>query len=1263
MAQLAVEGRADLLALAGWIAEWLVGSAGDAATRAAKRLMMGNEQTRALNQIVPPALNQAVDQTGAHLNRDQREHLRMALAERVGFQPGPDVAHLTNLREALTAWIQPLEDVGGYLSGMGIVPGQLAEVLADQIWQGIIRNTLAGGPLKPVHDYLVQQQAIGVLQGNTRTLDDISRKVSDLHERMPVPARAPVMFLPGKDSSFAGRDAVLQELRGKIDTHDPAGTVVAIHAIDGMAGVGKTALAVHVAHDHAGRYPDGALMVDLYGHTPGMAPLTAEAALARLLRQDGVKEQDIAADLGTLQPLWRSRMAPRQAIIVLDNALDSAQVRPLLPASAGCLVLITSRRRLVGLTEAIPLTVDVLGQAEAEALLARLVGADRAEDTAAIAGVVQMCGRLPLAIRIVAARLRHHPDESVAEIAAELSDARTRLDALHAEDALVAASIELSYTALPLNLQRAFVLCGLHPGPEITAEALAALGDVTVRAAGRWLRELADYHLADMSRKLDSGRRYSQHDLVRAFAQRLAAEQLNNQAEPALLRLVSDYLRRLDPRPKENLQIARMYPAAIASRTGWPWWTPGQDYATSEQANMLACAAACRDMPRIVGKVEGLLEGLGPFMFGRPDLDARTVYSQLRDIAIAAADDNVHLAAQLGLAAVELREGSFPAARDSFALVRKLAAGLPDVGTEIEAWRCLADTERLIGDTTAAADCHRRALVLATEANDPGSIEALEGLAELAAETGQVRLARELLQRAADLAGDTEDAEDYGLADVLWWSGELALLDGEPAIASSWFTRWTDLHRDEPSWTVTGLLALARSEAAMNELAAARAHGEQAYAMAVIDAINTDLYAIGRVPDVVQTLVRLPRPDRPQTITVQPTDPDAVPVHIAALEAGSKPMAGSNLISAERSLRLIAEQADEAGNLRLAAKAFRELGSVLAKLHSSQTAGKMFDAALARAEQTGDRPGQLGDLLRIDLAVYSGSPKAAWRATRLATELDEPLAELYALRRLAHSEWERAKRLPDYWYGWSEPDDEDWWDPSQWDRWEPPGDTDHLAGDGHAADHQDQHAAMDADEAAAGTSSSSEAMRSPADDWDDWELEDEDPLDFQWQSDVLRPWLTDSAIGHFLRAYELAVRVSSPDERADISLRIADIQHATGDLTGAAKHYRQACADAAHAVNAKLRARALHRLSRVQAASGDHEGAVQTGRQACDAYAGIGYRQQHGDALRELGDLEQRLGNTAAAREAWQAALACYANDSAKEKEAAAIAACLRDTT
>ncbi|MGH3999059.1 MAG: ATP-binding protein, partial [Pseudonocardiaceae bacterium] len=379
---------------------------------------------------------------------------------------------------------------------------------------------------------------------------DIDDRSTAARERLPAPspgssAQRSSGGLPGDVTHFTGRDGPMAELRARIAEQEPHGTVVAIYAIDGMAGVGKTAFARHAAQEFAERYPDGAIWVDLYGHTPGMQPRGPSGALEQMLLQLGVPPEAIKADLAERQDQWRHHIHARRVLIVLDNAATSDQVLPLLPEAPGCLVLITSRRKLTGVTDAYPLSLDVLGWDEAEQLFIKLLGAQRCEDRDAVWQILAACGRLPLAIRLIAGRLRHHRGELLSDFAADFADQAAALDAFVAEHVSVRAAFEWSYWLLTDEQRQAFRLLGWHPGPEITPVVIAAMADVSPGHGRRLLRELVDHNLLDQLSVagVPGSPRYRMHDLVRLYArERADAEEPAAQRVAAVNRLAGSYL-------------------------------------------------------------------------------------------------------------------------------------------------------------------------------------------------------------------------------------------------------------------------------------------------------------------------------------------------------------------------------------------------------------------------------------------------------------------------------------------------------------------------------------------------------------------------------------------------------------------------------------------------------------------------------------------------------------------------------------------------
>jgi DNA-binding SARP family transcriptional activator len=334
-------------------------------------------------------------------------------------------------------------------------------------------------------------------------------------------ARVVPRQLPAAVGRFAGRSGelgVLARLAGQAVSG--AGGTVLISAIGGTAGVGKTALAVRFAHRVAGLFPDGQLYADLRGFSPSGDPVPAARVLRGFLDALGVAPQTVPADADARAGLYRSVLAGRRMLVLLDNARDAAQVRPLLPGSAGCLVVVTSRSQLTGLAatgDARMLALGLLTGPEARELLAGRLGAGRVEaEPDAVDELIERCARLPLALAITAARAAARPARPLAALAAELRTADGRLDALDAGEpaANVRAVFSWSYDQLSPAGARLFRLLGLHPGPDISAPAAASMAGVQPARARQLLAELARAHL--ITEPVPG--RHGFHDLLRAYA-------------------------------------------------------------------------------------------------------------------------------------------------------------------------------------------------------------------------------------------------------------------------------------------------------------------------------------------------------------------------------------------------------------------------------------------------------------------------------------------------------------------------------------------------------------------------------------------------------------------------------------------------------------------------------------------------------------------------------------------------------------------------
>jgi tetratricopeptide (TPR) repeat protein len=359
----------------------------------------------------------------------------------------------------------------------------------------------------------------------------------------PRPERVVPRQLPAATRHFAGRTAELQRLTGLLDQGAGAGGTVVISAIGGTAGVGKTALAVCWAHRVADRFPDGQLYVNLRGFDPTGAPVKPAEAVRGFLDAFAVPVERIPVGLDAQAALYRSLVAGKRMLVVLDNAYDAEQVRPLLPGSPGGLVVVTSRNQLTSLVAAEgahPLTLNLLTVDEAWELLAGRLGPDRlAAEPQAVDEILARCARLPLALVIVAARAAAHPAFPLSVLDAELHDAGARLDALDAGDAPtnLRAVFSWSYQALAPDAARLFRLLGLHPGPDISIPAAASLAGIRPVQVGPLLAELARANLTVES----TPGRYTFHDLLRAYAGELALGTDHDDERPVAVHRVLDH--------------------------------------------------------------------------------------------------------------------------------------------------------------------------------------------------------------------------------------------------------------------------------------------------------------------------------------------------------------------------------------------------------------------------------------------------------------------------------------------------------------------------------------------------------------------------------------------------------------------------------------------------------------------------------------------------------------------------------------------------
>jgi tetratricopeptide (TPR) repeat protein/transcriptional regulator with XRE-family HTH domain len=421
--------------------------------------------------------------------------------------------------------------------------GLSQQALADRAGLSIraVRNIEHGRTQWPYRDSLARlADALGMRDGaQAEFLAAVPRRQL-ARPFLPIPRQ-----LPASVADFVGRMRELKDLTGLLEpaTDEAAGAVI-ISAIGGTAGVGKTALAVHWARLSADRFPDGQLYVNLAGFSPSGLPLTPGEAIRGFLQALGVRAEQIPQALDDQAGLYRSLLAGRRMLVVLDNAADEEQVRPLLPGSPGCLALVTSRRQLAGLAAvegAALITLDYLPDPDALQLLATRLGTGRiAAEPGAAGDLVRLCAGLPLALAIAAARAAARPRLPLAALAAELADTAGRLDALEAGGpASLRAVFSWSTRQLSDDSARLFRLLGLYPGPDISVPAAASLAGTDQPGARRLLRELTRSHL--IAEQVPG--RYTFHDLLRAYAAEQAhANNSQDDCETAIGRVLDHYL-------------------------------------------------------------------------------------------------------------------------------------------------------------------------------------------------------------------------------------------------------------------------------------------------------------------------------------------------------------------------------------------------------------------------------------------------------------------------------------------------------------------------------------------------------------------------------------------------------------------------------------------------------------------------------------------------------------------------------------------------
>ena len=647
-------------------------------------------------------------------------------------------------------------------------------------------------------------------------------------------AAAASRTLPRDIATFTGRAGELERLTAGLADAVPAGGVVGICAIGGMAGIGKTTLAVHAAHQLAGRFPDGQIFLPLHGHTPGQRPVDPADALASLLLAAGISAQAIPAGLDARAGLWRDFLAGKKILLVLDDAAGHAQVSPLLPGTAGSLVLITSRRRLAALEDAAVLSLDTLPPGEAAVLLARLSGRpDLGPANAGVGQITRLCGYLPLAIGMLGRQLAHHPAWTPASLAADLAAAGGRLELMAAENLSVAAAFDLSYRDLTAGQRRLFRRLGLHPGPDIDAYAAAALDDTGLAAARRGLEALYGQHLITEPAR----GRYRLHDLLREHARALAAADDPAAREAATSRLLDYYLhtaRAADQHMLSWFAGEGPAPPGRPPASAPPVSTPRQAAAwlEAERHNLHAAAGYAAASGRLLHAmlIPAAMAGF---------LDTRGYWDQnlaLQQAAFAAArqtgDRPGQAHALLLLSLTQAMTENHPDATASATRALELYRDLGDRAGQAAALTATGAVHVVTNDYPAAAAALRQALELYRDlGHRVGHAEALNELGTVHRYTGDYPAAAACHRQALELFRDLGHRRGQG--EALLVLGAAQRLAGDYPAAAAALRQALELFRnpDDPRFQACVLTELAAVQRLTGDYPAAAASSRQALSL------------------------------------------------------------------------------------------------------------------------------------------------------------------------------------------------------------------------------------------------------------------------------------------------------------------------------------------------------------------------------------------------------------------------------------------------
>nr|WP_125263017.1 BTAD domain-containing putative transcriptional regulator [Streptomyces alboflavus] len=829
---------------------------------------------------------QAAEARAAHDPHRARQALRDALAlwhgEPLGGVPGPFAdaqrSRLAEWRLALLEHRLALDlELGGHLDAVSELTSLTAEHPLREGLRALLMLALYRGGR--------QGEALGVYADTRRMLDEElgvgpGPELTALHQRVlhadpalaapadtggedePPPPGARLAQLPADLADFTGRAAATAHLRREL-LRDP-GRVMPIASVRGLGGVGKTTLAVRVAHAVRGHFPDGQLYADLLGQSA--RPAGPHDVLGAFLRALGVPDSALPDDHEERSALYRSTLAGRRVLVLLDNAHGEAQVRPLLPGAPGCAVLITSRARLVAAPGAQVLDLDVMTEQEALALFTRVVGAPRAAaEPTACRETVAACGYLPLAIRIAAARLVARPAWAVSTLAGRLADERRRLDQLRVGDLAVDASFELGYGQLEPAPARAFRRLALPDGADISLAAAAAVLDEDEDTSERLLESLVDTGLLESA----APGRYHHHDLLRLFARdRAVREDPDGDRGAVLSRLLGFYLATAcHAYALENPGDRLLEHLAPTGRRALPFDDRQQalDWLFSEGPALLAAVRQCAAEPALAPMAADVLLVTQDLMeSGAHRQPYASAASAVAEEARRGGDPRTEGRARVVLGQVHHLAGRVERAREEAERAHALGAAADDALTLGYAPNLLGLLAIFHGRHRAAAACFTQALgAFRDDGNRYGETAMLMNL-------GRAQLG----------LGQTESAIAASEQSVELWRGLGATL----RLANGYYALGLALHEagrhDEalerfhqglvmfqesrqPYWTGMTHFRMATAHLAAARAPAAAAHGERA--LVLLRDIGGDRRVAGVLSVLARALRRLGQQERAHT--------------------------------------------------------------------------------------------------------------------------------------------------------------------------------------------------------------------------------------------------------------------------------------------------------------------------------------------------------------------------------------------------------------